>query len=74
MQNNIEIDIDDMTTINVVELVDCLKELHERLVRNYNDGSEFNQLEEDRGAVLQAVEIMEEYIINNNGHVNVIEL
>ncbi len=74
MQNNIEIDIGDMTTVNVTELVDCLKNLHERLVSNYNDGAEFNQFEEDRSAVLQAVEIMEEYIINNNGHVNVIEL
>jgi hypothetical protein len=41
------------------ELISDLENLHQRLVSNYNDGIKFEQTEEDRMAVLHAIEIIE---------------
>lgn len=53
MQNN------NITEIDVGELVDCLENLHGRLVSDYNDGTGFEQIEEDRHSVLTALEVIE---------------
>lgn len=56
----------DITDINVAELVGCLEDLHQRLVSNYNDGAPFEQSEEDRNAVRTALDIIEANIITNS--------
>lgn len=59
MQNN------DVSIVDVGELVDSLENLHGRLVSNYNDGTGFEQTEEDRNSVLTALEVIE---ANTFGH------
>ena len=44
------------------KLLSCLQDLHERLVSNYNDNTPFEQLEEDRLAVSNAIELLEKQI------------
>ena len=45
-------------------LLTHLQDLHERLVSNYNDNTQFEQLEEDRLAVGNAIEMLERVIPN----------
>lgn len=55
----------DFSIVDVGELVDCLENLHGRLVSDYNDGIGFEQTEEDRNSVLTALEVIE---ANTFGH------
>lgn len=41
------------------KLLTHLQDLHERLVSNYNDNTPFEQLEEDRLVVSNAIELLE---------------
>lgn len=46
------------------KIIQRLQDLHERLVSNYNDNTPFEQLEEDRLAVGNAIEMLEGVIPN----------
>lgn len=45
--------------INKTRLLTHLKDLHDRLVLNYNDNTPFKQLEEDRLVVSNVIELLE---------------
>ena len=47
--------------INKTRLLTHLRDLHDRLVSNYNDNTPFEQFEEDRLVVSNVIELLEKW-------------